>query len=232
MMAVVTNIDADHMETYGGDFERLRQTFIEFLHQLPFYGLAVLCIDDPVVNRMLPEVTKPVLTYGFDEAADAFKRALTQLGESAELLSGYAEALISANRGIVSPEARRAYATVLKLNKGAIIARFRLAMAQEQDGNLKQASDEYRELLLLGDPESSWRRIVSDRLAFVNRQLLKSPGGLGAQTASNSTTAPGPSAADVKAAQQMSARDRSQMINNMVDHALKTARKFCQHSSH
>ena len=80
MMAVVTNIDADHMETYGGDFERLRQTFIEFLHHLPFYGLAVLCIDDPVVNRMLPEVTKPVLTYGFDEAADVHAFDLKQEG--------------------------------------------------------------------------------------------------------------------------------------------------------
>ncbi len=70
MMAVVTNIDADHMETYGGDFERLRQTFIEFLHHLPFYGLAVLCIDDPVVRQILPEVAKPVLTYGFDDMAD------------------------------------------------------------------------------------------------------------------------------------------------------------------
>jgi len=80
MIAVVTNIDADHMETYGGDFERLRQTFIEFLHHLPFYGLAVLCIDDPVVNRMLPEVTKPVLTYGFDEAADVHAYDLKQEG--------------------------------------------------------------------------------------------------------------------------------------------------------
>ncbi len=70
MMAVVTNIDADHMETYGGDFQRLRQTFLEFLHHLPFYGLAVLCIDDPVVKELLLEVAKPVLTYGFDDMAD------------------------------------------------------------------------------------------------------------------------------------------------------------------
>lgn len=70
MVAVITNIDADHMETYGFDFNRLKQTFVEFLHNLPFYGLAVLCIDDPVVRDILPDVSRPVLTYGFSEDAD------------------------------------------------------------------------------------------------------------------------------------------------------------------
>ena len=70
LTAVVTNIDADHMETYGGDFERLRQAFIEFLHHLPFYGLAVLCADDPVVRGLAPELSRPVLTYGFHPEAD------------------------------------------------------------------------------------------------------------------------------------------------------------------
>lgn len=70
MLAVVTNIDADHMETYGGDFARLRQTFLEFLHHLPFYGLAVLCLDDEEVAGMLSDVTRPVLTYGIDSEAD------------------------------------------------------------------------------------------------------------------------------------------------------------------
>ncbi len=69
-MAVVTNIDADHLSTYEGDFERLRQTFIEYLHHLPFYGLAVLCLDDPEVRQVLPEVTRPVITYGIDTDAD------------------------------------------------------------------------------------------------------------------------------------------------------------------
>ncbi len=75
MMAVVTNIDADHMATYGGDFERLKQAFIEFLHHLPFYGLAVLCLDDPVVRELLPRISKPVLTYGF-AAGDADVRGM------------------------------------------------------------------------------------------------------------------------------------------------------------
>ncbi|MDD3763198.1 MAG: UDP-N-acetylmuramate--L-alanine ligase [Nevskiales bacterium] len=70
MMAAVTNIDADHLETYGNDFRRLRATFVEFLHRLPFYGLVVACIDDPIVRETLPELGRPVLTYGFAEDAD------------------------------------------------------------------------------------------------------------------------------------------------------------------
>lgn len=70
MLAVVTNIDADHLSTYGGDFERLRDTFVEFLHHLPFYGLAVLCTDDPQVQAILPRLTRPVLTYGFNADCD------------------------------------------------------------------------------------------------------------------------------------------------------------------
>ncbi|MEE9421556.1 MAG: UDP-N-acetylmuramate--L-alanine ligase [Gammaproteobacteria bacterium] len=68
MLAVVTNVDADHLSTYGGDFQRLRQTFIEFLHHLPFYGLAVLCLDDDEIRSMLDEITRPVRTYGIDSA--------------------------------------------------------------------------------------------------------------------------------------------------------------------
>ena len=70
MVTVVTNIDADHMGTYGGDFSKLKKTFVDFLHNLPFYGLAVLCVDDPVVADILPQVTRPVLTYGFHDGAD------------------------------------------------------------------------------------------------------------------------------------------------------------------
>ena len=70
MIAIVTNIDADHLETYGGQFSKLTDTFLEFLHHLPFYGLAVLCVDDPVVRELLPEVGRPILTYGIDHDAD------------------------------------------------------------------------------------------------------------------------------------------------------------------
>ena len=70
MVTIVTNIDADHMETYDSDFNKLKQTFLTFIHNLPFYGLAVLCIDDPVIRAMLPDISRPVLTYGFSEDAD------------------------------------------------------------------------------------------------------------------------------------------------------------------
>lgn len=76
MLAVVTNIDADHLETYGGDFARLRNTFVEFIHHLPFYGLAVLCVDDPVVREILPRVGRPVQTYGMETDADLWAEKL------------------------------------------------------------------------------------------------------------------------------------------------------------
>ena len=80
MLAVVTNVDADHMTTYGGDFSRLRQTFVEFLHHLPFYGLAVLCIDDAEVRGLLDQVTRRVTSYGFSEDADVRAVAVVQQG--------------------------------------------------------------------------------------------------------------------------------------------------------
>jgi UDP-N-acetylmuramate--alanine ligase len=70
MLAVLTNIDADHMRTYGNDFGRLRETFMEFLHHLPFYGLAVLCIDDDEVCALVPGIPRPVRTYGTLAEAD------------------------------------------------------------------------------------------------------------------------------------------------------------------
>ncbi len=69
-MAVVTNIDADHMATYGGDFEKLKQAFVDFLHNLPFYGMAVLCYEDENVREIASKVHKPVVTYGLKEDAD------------------------------------------------------------------------------------------------------------------------------------------------------------------
>jgi len=70
MIEVITNIDADHMETYEHDFEKLKQAFVHFTHRLPFYGRAMLCIDDPHVRSIIPQVTKPVTTYGFHEDAE------------------------------------------------------------------------------------------------------------------------------------------------------------------
>ena len=68
ILSVVTNIDADHMDTYGHDFARLKAAFVEFLHRMPFYGAAILCGDDPGVKSVIPMVSRPVITYGMDEA--------------------------------------------------------------------------------------------------------------------------------------------------------------------
>lgn len=70
VISVITNIDFDHMETYGHDFARLKQAFIEFTQHLPFYGVAVLCLDDLHVREIMPFISKPIVTYGFDPEAD------------------------------------------------------------------------------------------------------------------------------------------------------------------
>jgi len=70
VIAIVTNIDADHLPTYDGDFSRLKQAFVEFLHHLPFYGLAVVCVDDDEVRSVLPDISRPVIRYGIEYDAD------------------------------------------------------------------------------------------------------------------------------------------------------------------
>jgi len=80
MVAIVTNIEADHMDTYQGDFEILKQTFINFLHNLPFYGRAVMCIDDPVIRELIPRVGRHMTTYGFSEDADVIIENYRQVG--------------------------------------------------------------------------------------------------------------------------------------------------------
>jgi UDP-N-acetylmuramate--alanine ligase len=80
MMAVVTNIDQDHMATYENSYQRLKDTFIEFLHHLPFYGLAVMCLDDEGVREILTCISKPVTTYGVDEDADIRAVDIKQAG--------------------------------------------------------------------------------------------------------------------------------------------------------
>jgi len=66
VISVVTNIEADHMDTYGGDVEKLKQTFVDFLHNLPFYGVAVMCVDDPYVQEVIPRISRAIITYGID----------------------------------------------------------------------------------------------------------------------------------------------------------------------
>lgn len=77
-LSIVTNIDADHMSTYHNSFDELQRAFLDFIQRLPFYGLAVLCIDDPIVRALLPQVTRPMVTYGFTDDADFRAVSITQ----------------------------------------------------------------------------------------------------------------------------------------------------------
>ncbi len=80
MMTVVSNIDADHLETYGGDFKKLKETFIQFLQKMPFYGLAIVCIDDKEVENLLEEVGRPILSYGTTDKADVYAKNIQANG--------------------------------------------------------------------------------------------------------------------------------------------------------
>ena len=83
VLSVVTNIDADHMDTYGHDFGRLKGAFIEFLHRMPFYGAAVVCVDDPSIREILPQIARPITSYGFSE--DAQVRAVNVQAVGAQM---------------------------------------------------------------------------------------------------------------------------------------------------
>jgi len=84
MVSIVTNIEADHMDTYSGDFGTLKQTFVDFLHNLPFYGQAILCIDDPVIRELIPKISRQVITYGFSQDADVRVEDYQQDGQKGQ----------------------------------------------------------------------------------------------------------------------------------------------------
>ena len=101
VIEVITNIDADHMETYGHDFEKLKQAFVEFTQRLPFYGVAVLCMDDPTIREIMPRISKLITTYGFHE--DAQVRAIDAQAIDGHmhftvLQQGYAPMKVSLNQ--------------------------------------------------------------------------------------------------------------------------------------
>lgn len=128
MISIVTNIDQDHMVTYDNDFEKLKKTFIKFLHHLPFYGLAVLCVDDPVVREVMPQISRPVLTYGFSEDADFHVKAYTQNGVQTKFVvhrpKGEAPLPVTLNlpgrHNVLNALAAIAVATELKVQDSAI----------------------------------------------------------------------------------------------------------------
>ena len=130
MLAIVTNIDADHMSTYDGDIEKLKGGFIEFLHNLPFYGLAILCADDPGVNEILPDVGRSILTYGVDSEADVRAENIRFSGASTTfdvLRAGREEALHISLRLPGLHNVRNALATIavaseLQVSDHALVA--------------------------------------------------------------------------------------------------------------
>lgn len=124
VMAVVTNIDADHMETYGHDFERLKSAFVEFLHRMPFYGTAVLCTDDPVVRDIVDRVTCPVTTYGMNEGAQV--RAV-----NVRPVNGQMHFTVQRRNGVILPD----FDVVLNLpgNHNVLNALSAIAIATELD---------------------------------------------------------------------------------------------------
>ena len=97
VMAVVTNIDADHMETYGHDFGQLKRAFVDFLHRMPFYGTAILCTDDAAVREIVPEVNCPITSYGFNEGAQV--RAVNVRAEGGQM-----HFTVQRRNGVVLPD--------------------------------------------------------------------------------------------------------------------------------
>jgi UDP-N-acetylmuramate--alanine ligase len=97
VMAVVTNIDADHMETYGHNFGRLKNAFVDFLHRMPFYGTAILCTDDPAVQEITEQVTCPITSYGFNEEAQV--RAI-----NVRAVGGQMHFTVQRRNGVVLPD--------------------------------------------------------------------------------------------------------------------------------
>ena len=99
VMAVVTNIDADHMETYGHDFEKLKAAFVEFIHRMPFYGAAILCSDDAGVRAIMPMISRPIVSYGF--GAEAMVRAV-----DVEAHAGTMRFTVQRRNGVQMPDLR------------------------------------------------------------------------------------------------------------------------------
>lgn len=144
MIAIVTNIDNDHLGTHEGDFERLKQSFVDFLHNLPFYGLAVVCADDPVAAALIPRINRPVVTYGIEQPADVRAEEIVRDGTKTRFTlrrAGHSAAVsVTLNRpgihNVLNALAAIAVATELEVVDTAIQAA--LANFQGIDRRLQQ----------------------------------------------------------------------------------------------
>jgi UDP-N-acetylmuramate--alanine ligase len=181
MIAIVTNIDQDHMSTYEGDFSKLKKTFIAFLHNLPFYGLAVLCADCPVIQEILLEAARPVLTYGFSEGADYQLYDFQQIGMRSQFRvkrpNGRAELCITLNMpgkyNALNAVAGIVVATEENVDDKAILA----ALEQfEGVGRRMQVHGAFNEVLLVDDyghhPKEVEVSIEALKDAYPDRRLV------------------------------------------------------------
>ncbi len=151
IFAVITNIDADHMDTYGHDFTRLKQAFIEFTQRLPFYGEAVLCVDDPHVREIIPFVSKPIVTYGLSQGAEV--RAVDVIADGLQMRfrvirDGATDLQVSLNlpgvHNVLNALAAIAVATALNVSDSDICA------ALEQFNGVARRFSQWGEVSLLG----------------------------------------------------------------------------------
>ncbi|MFV0296824.1 MAG: c-type cytochrome biogenesis protein CcmI, partial [Hyphomicrobiaceae bacterium] len=153
----------------------------------------------------------------YPDALHAFQRSIALNGDSMKRLAGLAEASMLVNSGRIQPEARTAFAKMLKLDPGNVEARFWLAQAKEQDGRLAEAEADYRSLLATAPPDASWRPMVEKHLAELTGTRAPSPPDAQDRTAqATPPDARGPTAADVATARNMTASERSSMIAGMV----------------
>jgi UDP-N-acetylmuramate--alanine ligase len=127
MIAIVTNVDADHLGTHGGDFGRLKASFVEFLHNLPFYGLAIVCADDAEAAALVPQIARPYLTYGLGESADVRAVNVERRGGQSRfdvLRPGRAPLAVTLNlpgrHNVLNALAAICVATELEVDDGAI----------------------------------------------------------------------------------------------------------------
>ncbi len=153
----------------------------------------------------------------YPEAEDAFRRSIRLLGETPRRLAGLAEVLMLSGDGRLSDETRQVLARLLALDPSHVQARFWLAFGKEQDGDVATAAREYDEILKVSPPDAPWRAMLVDRLAETQKAAAQSGGVPAPSSPPQGPGQPGPSAADVAAAEQMSPADRQKMITAMVD---------------
>ncbi len=191
VMAVVTNIDADHMDTYGHDFARLKQAFVEFIHRMPFYGAAIVCVDDPGVKSILPMISRPIVSYGFSEGAmvravnvraeGGAMRFTVQRSNGVRMPDVEVTLNLPGNHNVLNALASIAVATELELPDGPVV------QGLAEFNGVDRRFQRYGDLPAVADPQGGSFTLVDDyghhpvemaatiaaaRGAFPNRRLM------------------------------------------------------------